>query len=133
MASRRFKQFQYSLETAVVKLYSKVTFAGSGAPTLATLSPATNQGILSISRISAGRYTITLTDPYVRVMSIHSVPVKGTGITTAASFQLVSENVASISAPVILIQYSDAAGVAVDPASGEAALIEITLKNSSIQ
>lgn len=130
MASRRFKQFRYSLETAVTDIFARVSIGASGAPTL--VSSATCQGILSISRSSAGKYVLTLTDPYVRVLGINVVTQLSSGLPASADVAVVTDAVSTATAPAVTFTMS-AAGVATDPSNGSILLIQLILKNSSIQ
>jgi len=130
MASRRFKQFRLSLETAVVDLYMNVSIGASGAPTLSSL--AQNQGIASMIRNSAGNYTITLSDPYARLMGMTKTSIAA-GAPSAPLMNVVSSSVSNAASPQIVLQMRNDASVAADPANGESLLIHIELKNSSVQ
>lgn len=134
MANRLFRQFMNTAEPAVVKLYARVTFGAAGAPTLVT---ASSKGIKSIVRDAAGKYTITLglvggaTDTYNALLMVtHLFDASGnSGTAPAAPDMFLLANSVS-SAGTLQVEF-DAAGVATDPASGEAVLLEITVKNSS--
>lgn len=128
MANRYFNQFRLSLEKQVVDLFAKVTFGASGAPTLDALN---SKGIKSIARTGAGAYTITLQDSYVRFLGIRHTAVSATAPTAPGAY-VVSETVSSSTLPTVRIVFN-AAGTATDPASGEVALIQIVLKNSTAQ
>lgn len=134
MANRYFRQFMASPEPAVVKVFGKVTFGSSGAPTLVT---ASSKGIKSIVRNSAGKYTITLgtvglqTDTYNALLNVqHLFDASGNSGTAPAAPEmfLLANSVAS--AGTLQIEFA-AAGVSTDPANLEAVYLEITLKNSS--
>jgi len=131
MANRRLNQFRYSLETAVVDLYMQVSFGASGAPTLVTTSPATNQGIVSITRNAAGKYTILLQDSYVRLMKATHNFIGASAPASPGMF-VVSDSSSNLASPTIQIQFN-AAGVSTDPASGDVVQLQLTLKNSSVQ
>lgn len=126
IANRYLFQFRYSLESSIVDIYAKVAIGAAGAPTLNT---AQSKGVSSIVRNSAGRYTITFQDSYVRTMA-----AKGSFIvaTTPASpnMSIVSDNIATLATPTVVVQFSTG-GVATDPASGETALLQFSFKNSS--
>lgn len=126
MANRYLYQFRGSFEPGIVSIMGKVSFAAAGAPTLVA---GQNRGIASIVRNSAGNYTITLQDSYQRLLMIEQRALNATPPAAPAMF-VVSENVANLPAPTIVIQMN-AAGVATDPASGEIMLLEINVKNSS--
>lgn len=133
MANRYFRQFLYTAEPAVVKLYARVTFGGTGAPTL----DATNsKGVKSITRTSAGLYVFTFGtgsiqgyDNYNRLLGVTGIFVFA-GIPAAPALGVRAEAVAS--AGTVTIQCnSTGTPAATDPASGEVLLIEFSLKNST--
>jgi len=137
MANRRFEQFQLSLEKKVVTLYMRVSFGAVGAPTLVVgpLGQNFNKGIYSIVRNSAGNYTITFgalpypsPDTYQRLLGWDYAFLETT--TPAAPQSWVKND--NSAAGNIIVQFATAAGVATDPASGEVALLEITLSNSGV-
>lgn len=146
MSNRRFEQFALSLEKKSVKLYAKVTFAESGAPTLVkttTINGSTRQiskGIASISRTSAGLYVVSFgipagslqaaqTDNYYFLMNAQSCFVDPSAAPAAPLMYVAADNSASGS---VSIQFTAEDGTPTDPASGEAVLIEFTLSNSSV-
>jgi len=135
MANRRFEQFSFGLEKYRVSLYAKVTFGNSGAPTLGRA-----KGIASITRNSAGLYTIQLgmpatsldpisVDLYNALLDVHSTPGPQSTAPAAPVFQVVQDNVQA--SGQIQVKYS-AAGTATDPASGEAVYLEIVLVNQKM-
>jgi hypothetical protein len=131
MANRRYDQFRYSLEHKVVDLFAKVTFGASGAPTLAA---AVSKGIKSIVRNGAGDYTVTLQDPYAGLLLVkHNFDTSGAaGAAPAApGMWLKAQSVGTSSGGTIRLVFN-AAGTATDPASGEAVLLQLVLKNSSV-
>lgn len=128
MANRRLYQFHEKYEAKTVEILMKVTIAGSGAPTLVANQ---NKGIVSIARASAGKYTITLKDKFMRLLSAQSTSINATGISAAPQFALISDNSASTT-PTVVVQYANNAVTATDPASGDVLLISLKFKNSSI-
>lgn len=127
MANRTFNEFSYRLEKGVVTLYSDVTIAAAGAPTLVS---GKNKGIKSISRVSAGDYLITLQDSYVRLLMVDFGFIKAT-VPAAPSMSIKASSVTSNTAPTIEVVFYNSAGTATDPASGEELVLEIMLSNSS--
>lgn len=132
MANRYYEQFRLSLEKKVVDLYLRVSFGASGAPTIVR-----GKGIASITRNSAGRYTIVFgtaanstsplqTDQYNALLDV-DIESLSSAFSAAPENRVVSE---SVSTGSLVIQFS-AAGVATDPASGESALIHIALSNQT--
>lgn len=142
MANRQFSEFSGTLDKGVVNLYMVVAFGVTGAPTLKTYDPLKRtysnassvgtRGIKSISRVSAGLYTITLQDAYIRFL--------GAGVTfenasaSAAPFQFwptPDANLNSTTTPTIQVQFANSSGVATDPANGEQVVINLNLQNST--
>lgn len=135
MANRRFNQFRGALVPVVKDLWARVSFAAAGAPTLVTSITLANsqtvnpsKGIASITRQSAGLYTLTLEDQYVSMLDMDCVFVSAT-IPASPDMNAVTSLVNS-TPPTIQIQFS-AAGVATDPASGEQARLHIALMDST--
>lgn len=108
----------------------RVSFGSSGAPTLVTQpgSP-NNRGVASITRTGTGAYTIVLQDTYARLLGMSHI-FQVAAAPASPGLRIVSEQVATLASPSIAVQFSNA-GTATDPASGEIALIKITVKNSS--
>lgn len=128
MANTYFpNQFQYTKERMVTELYATVTFGSTGAPTLSN-----SLGIASIARNSAGRYTITLAQNYNRLLGC-DLQIQATAAPAAPFVRQVSEAVATLAAPTLVIAYLAVDNTtATDPASGEKLRVVITLCNSSV-
>lgn len=127
MANRSFSQFFLSLLKQPVLLTGRVTFGSSGAPTLDAVS---SKGIKSITRNSAGKYTVVLQDTYPKLFAFKHVFVVGSGAPAAPAAFLISEQVASGTTPSFVVQFN-AAGTATDPASGEEVRFTLILTNSN--
>lgn len=126
MANSRLFQFRYSYERDLVDIYAKVTFGASGAPTLSNA-----KGVVSITRNSAGNYTLLLKDNFYLLMDAQAVFKSGSSAPAAPAMNIVSEQVNTVSAPQMVIQFRDIAAAAADPASGEVAYLKITCRNAS--
>lgn len=131
MSNDRLNQFRQSYENQVCDIFMKVSFGSSGAPTLSNPASGSsyNQGVTSIVRNSTGRYTITLKSNFSRLMELRHVIVNATAPAAPGLF-VVSDN--SAASPATIVVQFNAAGTAADPASGEIALLQISLKNSSV-
>ena len=129
MANTYFRsQFLYQKEAMPVRLYMHVTFGAAGAPTLER-----GQGITSIVRNSAGKYTITLADNYNRMLGVNMMQLAGASPQAAPVKQIVSQAVSTAAAPTVIVQYyAIDNSTATDPASGEELYMEIALGNSSV-
>lgn len=120
MASRNFNRYQ-ALEKEVKALYAEVSIGVSGAPTIVKAL-----GITSIARNSAGNYTVTLNDQYVRLMNVSVMQI---GASQDLTFQLSSQAVNSSSKNFVFL--CKAANVATDPTSGTSLYIKVEAKNST--
>lgn len=131
MANKTAFQFRYSYEREVTEIYAKVNIGASGAPTIAS---GNAKGVLSIVRNSAGNYTLTLQQPYNRLLDCSSQSISGSSAQAAPMCTIVSEAVATAATPTVRLQYRAIDNsTATDPASGEVLLIRIAVRNSSGQ
>ncbi len=121
-------QFSYSFAGQSTVIRPRVSIGASGAPTLVS---ATGMGLESITRNSAGNYTLLLSGPAYELMGLECAIISGASAPAAPSLNIVSQAVATIAAPTIIIQFRDIAGAAADPASGEILLLQIDLNRSS--
>ena len=126
MANRMFTEQAFTLEKAVVTLYADVTIAGTGAPTLVAKN---SKGVKSIVRNSAGDYTVTLADQYVKFFAIWPMFIKATA-PASPSFSVKAFNMTAAGGATIEFIVYNSAGTATDPASGEELLLEIDVGNS---
>lgn len=132
MANRLFKQFQHTLEQGVVKLFGQVVTSTSG-----TISSSSCKGFtIAKTATEAGRYTVTLSDSYYQLLSVH---VNLVGASDAAytdgkgMYMGLLRNVSvNDSTPTFDIQFNDPdTNVDAEVADSASFYIEITLKNSS--
>lgn len=128
MANRWFNQFAYSLEKAKVFLYLKAAIGSTGA---VTIDATGSKGITSITRNSAGRYTVVFQDTYVSFLGMMPTVVESAATPTVCSVAVVSETVATAATKNLVFQCADFAGAAVDPASGSSFKFSFMLSNSS--
>jgi len=152
MASRDFDALSYQLEKKVVKIFGRFSVGATGAPTLTTAVATTDgngntvsvwnpsKGIASITRVSAGKYTIQLgrsdsvvgtqVDTYNGFLNFNVAIVNSTLSAVSSGVQVLSESVKSTGQ--LQIQFISPAGTATDPSSGDVISIEIILKNSAL-
>lgn len=121
MANSYAYQFRYSYQRDIYEVFMKVTFGATGAPTLTY-----GKGVTSIARISAGKYTITLKDKYIKLLMANKMFINATS-PAAQEMYITADNSAT---GTIGIQFA-AAGVATDPATGEVGLIQLCFQNAS--
>lgn len=125
MASRMF-QFQYSYERDLAQLDLKINIGASGAPTVNL-----GKGLTSITRNSAGNYTLVLKDVHNKLMGVSAAFISGASAPAAPAINVVSEAVNTVGTQTVVIQCRNAAGAATDPASGEVMLLQILCRDAS--
>lgn len=147
MSNAMHHEFLLSPEAQAVKIYGTVDIGATGAPTLKAWVPnvlgsATAaaygtanatlgwHGIKTISRVSAGKYTVTFNQNYVRLLKA-GYSVTFATISLCCSMFVLTDTITSSTAPALVIQFVDYAGSAVDPASGERILLDFEFANSS--
>jgi hypothetical protein len=129
MANYNYRsQFTQSNAAGLTKLLLKVSIGAAGAPTIAV---GTGMGIKSIVRNSAGQYTINLSKPFTQLLDIRSSSLSGVVAPASPTLNLVTDAVASKTAPAVTLQYRNS-GAATDPASGEILYLEIELNSSTL-
>lgn len=126
MANRRFYQLRLSYERDIVDIYVKVAIGAAGAPTILNA-----KGVVTVIRNSAGNYTLNLRDNFNVLLDVDSKFISGASAPAAQNVNIVSETVISTTAPALIIQARNSAGVATDPASGEIMIVRITARNAS--
>lgn len=126
MASRLF-QFHYKYERDTVTTLMTVNIGASGAPTLVS---GLNKGVVSMTRNSAGDYTIVLKDTSNKLLDVSMSIENATGIAAAPNLGIKNNNVNSNTSPSIRIVTSSG-GVATDPASGDVMRLAITTRLAS--
>lgn len=120
-------QFSYSYAAKRVVLTAKISIGASGAPTIVS---GTGQGIASIARTSAGKYTVTLSSPYNALLMIRHVINSGSSAPAAPGLYIAADNSASTTPTIQIV--TNSAGTATDPASGEIISLQIELNDSSL-
>lgn len=126
MANDRLFQFNYTYERDIVTLYARLTVTnGSGAVTMTH-----SKGINSITRNSAGDYTLALKSNFNLLMAAEMVTINSTGISASPNLGVKLDHVATAGAPAVEIVMSSG-GVATDPASGDIILIKLQCRNAS--
>lgn len=129
MANRLFKQFQMTLEQGVVKLYGSVTTSTSG-----TVASTACKGF-SVAKTAGevGRYTVTLSDYYIGLLSCGVIVVGAAdaAYTTGKGLIPFLRNVAvSTAAKTFDIQFASDASADAELIDGASFKVEISLKNS---
>lgn len=116
-------QFRYQYENAVVDVLAKVAIGAAGAP---TKDPLYSKGITSITRGTAGRYTVVFDEKFFALLNANVFQMAAAA--EDLTFQLVSFVVATKTAVFIC----KAAAVETDPSSGSTLFLKFSFKNSSV-
>lgn len=124
MANSRLFQFRYSYQRDIVDIFSRISFAAAGVPTMIS-----GKGLLSVTRISAGHYRLALKDNFFRLEMLKHVFLDSSAPASPSMYILV-DNSASQTNPVIDIVFN-VAGTATDPASGDIVMLQISLCTAS--
>lgn len=120
MANRNFNRKQ-ALEREVKEIYAEIAIGSTGAPTLTR-----GTGVASIERNSAGSYTLTLQDKYMRLM--HAAFTLVAPSTENLDIQIQSSDVSSAKTVTFVCHV---AGSDTDPQDGDSILVKLDLKNST--
>lgn len=141
MANRYYNNQAFTLAPAVVKVFARVTFAGSGACTLVQGATFLSKGVVSVTHDGTGLYTFVFGTqtgmldvyPYLLGVNVTWDASGNSGSAPAAPFYAVSANsVATAGTCSAQLAFFDAdTPAATDPASGEAMWVEFTFKNST--
>jgi len=128
--NRRYNQFALALEPRVVTLYARVAIGASGAP---TLNVAGSKGVASITRNSAGLYTVVLQDRYASpgLLAFDCKQILASGGAGEMGPIIRADNSAAAARSVQFVCLSDA-GAAEDPVDGATLLLKFELKASSV-
>ena len=136
MANRSFQRLQ-ALDKEIKIIHGQFAVGGSGAP---TLSASKSVGVKSVSRNSAGDYTLVLgvpggdSDLYSHFFGMYFDIQKSTAIGSTAggaSFQLKAAPTVSTDGTINFIALNSS-GAAAEIGSGETVHFMIVLKNSAL-
>jgi hypothetical protein len=130
MANRSFHKPLGALEIDVATLYGTVTFGATGA-----VSASTGKGITSVTRNSAGKYTVLLADTYNALLWADGIildTVNSDPVTVGVVPRLYSQAVNNATPTVVFQFYDVSGGEVADPASGAVLYYKIEMRNSSV-
>jgi hypothetical protein len=122
----------FSIQKKFVTLFGNIPIGSTGA--VGTLDPTKNLGIKSVVRNSAGKYTITLTQPYNYLMFMDYALVLASGAPSSGSnvnMSIRADN-SNSSTPTIVVEFVGSAGTAVELTSGSVLLISPILKYGTV-
>lgn len=121
-------QFSYSFAGQAVVIRAKVSIAAAGAPTIVA---GTGMGIQSITRNSAGDYSILLSNPFFALLDARVSIDSGASAPAAPFMNIEADTTTSVAAPTLRVQFRDIAAAAADPASGEVLHLSLEFNRSS--
>lgn len=121
-------QFHYS-HAQPESLYASISIGASGAPTIVS---GTGMGISSVTRTSAGHYSIALSHAYQGLLGVRHVINSGGSAPASPSLYVQTNSVKVSTAPLVAVVFN-AAGTPTDPASGEIIMLEVVLQKSSVR
>lgn len=127
--NRLYNQFRLALEKKIVDLYARVTIGAAGAPTLVA---SASKGIQSITRNSAGLYTIVLQDKYVGLLHFSVAVQLAAGAPSSVGGHILRAVNVSANAKSIQVLFVDAAGAAVEVDNGTTLYIKAELKATTV-
>lgn len=142
MANRYYNNVAFTLAPAVVKIFARVTFGATGAPTLVNTAASgwASKGVVSVTRNSQGVFTFVfgtqagMLDVYPYLLGVHvlSDTIGAAGVPAAPLYYLSGNSVATAGTCSLQLTFTDdASATATDPGSGEAIYVEFTFKNSN--
>lgn len=130
MSQHQFRNQAFGLEAKPVRLYAKFTVGTTGAPTLAA---AVSKGVTSVTRNSAGDYTIKFDDSYVGILTVDATVRNATGICASPNLGIktAGTNVNTTGAGTMEIVFSTG-GTATELVSGDVVHLEFVLSDSNL-
>jgi hypothetical protein len=132
MANRYTNQFRAQLEKRVSSIFAHVSFGAAGAP---TLDVPNSKGVVSITRDSAGVYTIVfgtqarMLDTYVKLLSVSKAMLVASSADDR-QMSVLSNDVSDSALCSIQVAFH-VAGVDTDPANGSEVFVEIVMGDST--
>lgn len=130
MADRKFLPPLGALEVDVVDLFCTIPIGASGA-----VGTVVGKGVTSVTRNSAGKYTILLSDRYNSFLwgDVSTLDDTNSDATTVGIHtRLFSEAVNNATPTVIIQAVAGDDGAAADPANGATLYVHFKLRNSSV-
>jgi len=130
MANRLFLPFLGCLEVDVVELFGSCVIGASGA-----VSSYSGKGITSITRLSAGKYSVNMADRYNLFLYGSCNLLDDTNsdpATVGVHNRLFSEAVNNATPAVVFQFIAMDDGAAADPAAGATLYFNLKVRNSSV-
>lgn len=133
MANRYTNQFRAQLEKRCNSIFMHVSFGAAGAP---TLDVPNSKGIVSITRNSAGLYTVVFgtnsksLDAYVKLLCINKIFFEASG-TSDRQTVLRANNISNNNLASLQIEFDNPNGTASDPDNGSQVYMEFIFGDST--
>jgi hypothetical protein len=130
MANRNWKRDRGALTRGLIDLFANVAIGATGAP---TLTVASSEGIKSIARNSAGKYTITLQDQYskgLKAFDYFLLLASGAPASSANPAPVIRADNSAAAAKTVVLEFLDNTGAAIELTSGVVLSLNFVLKNS---
>ena len=128
MANRLFTQFSYSFFKKRIALHGEAAIGSSGAATIATSS---SKGFASISRTATGKYTITTSDKYKRLLTFVPTIIKSSGDPGPTKCVVRTDGLTSTPATIV-VEFLNDAGTATEITSGCTLRWKMELADSAV-
>lgn len=127
--NRYMSQFQYTIEKDTVTLFGSMVVGATGA-----VGTVTGAGISSIARTGAGAYTITLAQPFNKLLGFRWIFGGGTAsaIGSVELADTLADQTANIRLSQVKIACYSSAATAADPAENSILQFEVVGRNSSV-
>ena len=126
MANRNFKPGAMCIEKGLICLYGRVEVGAGGA-----ISSQDCRGFSAAATGAPGVYDVTLEDNYTELYMLSSNVLDAVAAGEGKIAQLTAEDVANGTLQFTVVATDD--GLAANIADGGRLLLEITLKNSSVE
>lgn len=122
-------QFRYSMERDICDVYLKASVGAAGALTVLN---SVQKGITSITRNSAGNYTILFKSASNLLLECTQTQLlAGATALSAPIMKVVSEQVANSTSSSMIIQFYSDAGAVADINNGAQLMLRISLRDAS--
>lgn len=128
MANAYLKSRQLSYEQEPVRIFGTMVVGGTGA-----VGTVKGGGVASIARTGTGAYTITLKEPFTKLLGFNVVfGDTSSGIVAVRLPSSLATQTTEIKAKTVKIVCYSATATAADPASGTVMQFEIVARLSSV-
>jgi hypothetical protein len=131
MANRRYRsQFRQSWLGQSVDIYCRFAVGATGAP---TLTSANSTGVVSVTRNSAGKYTVLFQDSYAALYGAMATIklASGAPITASSAMMVVRADNSASATKTVVVEFLQSDGTAAEIVSGATVYLHFEFNNSS--